>query len=54
MDGDGHQDNLDNCPDVPNASQKDHDNDGIGKINIIGILGWIDRHVLIDSTVGAS
>lgn len=29
-DGDGHQDSRDNCPDVPNSSQLDSDNDGIG------------------------
>lgn len=27
---DGIQDNVDNCPDVPNSDQTDHDNDGIG------------------------
>ncbi|WP_129715659.1 thrombospondin type 3 repeat-containing protein [Pedobacter sp. SYP-B3415] len=25
-------DNLDNCPDTPNADQSDHDNDGIGDV----------------------
>lgn len=29
-DGDGHQDNRDNCPDIPNSSQLDSDNDGLG------------------------
>lgn len=29
-DGDGHQDSRDNCPDIPNSSQLDSDNDGIG------------------------
>lgn len=29
-DGDGHQDSRDNCPDVPNSSQLDSDNDGLG------------------------
>lgn len=29
-DGDGHQDTKDNCPDIPNSSQLDSDNDGIG------------------------
>lgn len=29
-DGDGHQDTRDNCPDIPNSSQLDSDNDGIG------------------------
>lgn len=29
-DEDGHQDSRDNCPDIPNSSQLDSDNDGIG------------------------
>lgn len=29
-DGDGHQDSRDNCPTVPNSSQVDTDNDGLG------------------------
>lgn len=29
-DGDGHQDSRDNCPDIPNSSQLDSDNDGLG------------------------
>lgn len=29
-DGDGHQDSRDNCPSVPNSSQVDTDNDGLG------------------------
>lgn len=29
-DGDGHQDTRDNCPDIPNSSQLDSDNDGLG------------------------
>ncbi|MGH0166849.1 UNVERIFIED_CONTAM: hypothetical protein FKN15_051659 [Acipenser sinensis] len=29
-DGDGHQDTRDNCPEIPNSSQLDSDNDGIG------------------------
>uniref|UniRef100_A0A8C7R779 Thrombospondin 3a n=1 Tax=Oncorhynchus mykiss TaxID=8022 RepID=A0A8C7R779_ONCMY len=29
-DGDGHQDSRDNCPDHPNSSQLDSDNDGLG------------------------
>jgi len=29
-DGDGHQDTRDNCPSVPNSSQIDTDNDGLG------------------------
>lgn len=29
-DGDGYQDTRDNCPEVPNSSQLDSDNDGIG------------------------
>ncbi|KAG2462582.1 TSP3A protein, partial [Polypterus senegalus] len=29
-DGDGHQDTKDNCPEIPNSSQLDSDNDGIG------------------------
>lgn len=28
-DGDGHQDNKDNCPDVINSSQLDTDKDGM-------------------------
>ncbi|KAJ8354672.1 hypothetical protein SKAU_G00222390 [Synaphobranchus kaupii] len=30
IDGDGHQDSRDNCPDIPNSSQLDSDNDGVG------------------------
>lgn len=29
-DGDGHQDSKDNCAEVPNSSQLDSDNDGLG------------------------
>lgn len=29
-DGDGHQDTKDNCPQLPNSSQLDSDNDGLG------------------------
>lgn len=29
-DGDGHQDSRDNCPSVPNSSQLDSDQDGLG------------------------
>ncbi|GLD68724.1 cartilage oligomeric matrix protein-like protein [Lates japonicus] len=29
-DGDGLQDSRDNCPDIPNSSQLDSDNDGLG------------------------
>lgn len=29
-DGDGHQDTKDNCPELPNSSQLDSDNDGLG------------------------
>ena len=31
-DGDGVQNNVDNCPDIPNADQLDIDQDGIGKV----------------------
>ena len=30
-DGDGIQDDLDNCPNIPNANQLDSDKDGMGK-----------------------
>lgn len=29
-DGDGHQDTKDNCAEIPNSSQLDSDNDGLG------------------------
>ncbi len=29
-DRDGIQDNVDNCPNIPNGEQRDADNDGIG------------------------
>ena len=32
-DGDGVQNNVDNCPDIPNADQLDIDQDGIGKVS---------------------
>lgn len=39
IDGDGQQDDLDNCPYEPNSSQMDRDNDNIGeKINHLLIL----------------
>ena len=31
-DGDGHYDHEDNCPDVYNSKQADHDNDGVGDV----------------------
>jgi hypothetical protein len=31
-DGDGIIDNSDNCPQIPNASQDDNDNDGVGNV----------------------
>ena len=34
-DGDGVQNNVDNCPDIPNADQLDIDQDGIGKALIL-------------------
>ena len=37
-DGDGVQNNVDNCPDIPNADQLDIDQDGIGKYFLIEIL----------------
>ena len=33
-DSDGHQDDLDNCVDIANSDQADHDMDGIGKLVI--------------------
>lgn len=30
IDEDGHQNNMDNCPYIPNANQADHDGDGKG------------------------
>ena len=30
-DNDGIQDNIDNCPDIPNNAQQDTDRDGQGK-----------------------
>ena len=32
-DGDGVQNNVDNCPDIPNADQLDIDEDGIGNVS---------------------
>lgn len=32
-DKDGIQDNVDNCPNIPNGEQRDADNDGIGGEN---------------------
>ena len=34
-DGDGVQNNVDNCPDIPNADQLDIDQDGIGKVSFL-------------------
>lgn len=33
-DGDGKQDDYDNCPEIANADQKDTDSDGIGKESV--------------------
>ncbi len=32
FDGDGVQDSIDNCPDLPNVDQADFDHDGIGDV----------------------
>lgn len=39
-DGDGYQDNIDNCPDIPNADQQDTDNDGLG-ISCLVVESWL-------------
>ena len=36
-DGDGIQDNLDNCPKIPNNPQLDTDGDGVGKTRRLGL-----------------